>query len=136
MTKPARTRALTKFEPETGYRVYLNKFPHCPRDIGCLLFFESRNYKSARHFAEQMVQNSFEWLVEEWHFLQSRRQGALSRFQKFIDNFWIEPIADTPKPTAPFCSRREAKKLLREHPEILAAAREWLFDTDFRHPKP
>ena len=119
-----------KIPAESGYRVYLNKYPHRPKEIGCTLLFQSKNFKTARHFAKQMLRTSAEWLVEDWNFFQASRNEALIRFQKFVDNFWIEPIGNTQPPPLSFCSRREASKLLKSHPEIFAAARKWLLEID------
>ena len=128
MTKPARTRRSAKAHTQTGYRVYLNKFPHRPKHLGRILFFESPTYEAARHFAEQMVRNSVEWLVEDWEFFQSWKQQHITRLQNFLENFWIEPVGDAPQPEEPFCPRRTAEKILKNHPEILVANRQGFLD--------
>ena len=109
------------------YHVYLNKRPHLPQRAGCRLFFESRTHKEAVIFSEQLVAEVVRWFLEDCRYYGPRDYWTIESFQKFVVNFWIEPVGDTPTPAKPFCARRHAAKLLEPHPTILARVAPCLF---------
>jgi len=118
---------------EEGYRVYLNKHPHLPEQSGRALFFESHSYPAAVFFSQQLVRNSVEWLVEDFHLHDSYAGDAVERFRKFVENFWIEPVGPTPEPDRAFCARRHAGKLLETHPHILAKVSPLIFGDEIKN---
>lgn len=116
-----------------GFRVYLNKRPHLPNQAGRVLFFESHSYHAAVYFSRQLVRNSVEWLVEDFHLHESYAGDAVERFRKFVENFWIEPVGATPEPARPFCARRHTGKLLAPHPHILAKISPFIFGDEIKN---
>lgn len=84
-------------------------------------------------FAQQLVRNSVEWLVEDFHLHETYAGDAVQRFRKFVENFWIEPVGPTPEPAMPFCARRHARKLLQPHPHILAKVSPLIFGDEIKN---
>jgi len=130
-----KSQASVKKNPklEEGYRVYLNKHPHLPDQSGRAFFFESRSYHAAVYFSQQLVRNSVEWLVEDFHLHDSYAGDAVQRFRRFVENFWIEPVGEAPEPAMPFCARRHAGKLLETHPHILAKVSPLIFGDEIKN---
>ena len=132
-TTPASASVKKNPKLEEGYRVYLNKHPHLPNQAGRTLFFDSRSYHDAVYFSRQLVRNSVEWLVEDFHLHETYAGDAVLRFRKFVENFWIEPVGATPEPAIPFCARRHAGKLLEPHPHILAKVSPLFFGDEIKN---
>ncbi len=118
---------------EEGYRVHLNKHPRLPNQAGRAHFFELHSYHAAVYFTKQLVRNSVEWLVEDFHLNEAYAGDAVRRFRKFIENVWIEPVSSTPEPAMPFCARRHAGKLLESHPHILAKVSPLIFGDEIKN---
>ena len=116
-----------------NYHVYLNKDPHLPEKIGRKLFFESHNYNEAVTFSERLVGTMVQWFLEDYRFYGHRDHQIIESFRKFIVNFWIEPVGDTPTPLKPFCARRHAAKLLEPYPTILAKVTPYIFGSEAKN---